>query len=121
MTPLEREGECKGERARERQREGARARTREREHERENERECARKSARKSESERETVCVSLCVRRAHSVEPHFKTGLVCMLHSSRLSPVLDLFLVSACHNVESRGGYNAPDSMEKSCMLIVNQ
>jgi hypothetical protein len=28
-----------------------------------------------------------CVRRAIHVEPHLKTGLVCMRHSSRLSPV----------------------------------
>ena len=30
------------------------------------------------------------VRRASAVKPHLKTGLVCMHHSSRLSPILDL-------------------------------
>jgi len=30
------------------------------------------------------------VRRASTVKPHLKTGLVCMHHSSRLSPILDL-------------------------------
>jgi len=52
------------------------------------------------------------VRRALTVKQHLKTGLACMRHSSRLSPVLDLCPVSVCPSDESRGGYNAPDCRE---------
>jgi len=59
------------------------------------------------------------VRRASTVKPRLKTGLVCMHHSSRLSPVLDLCPASACPNVESRSGCDTPGCWEKSCLLIL--